>query len=107
MPTEESVPTVGIRLEIPEGVTLRGVEPVAGWRIKLEKSGDRITAINARGKLPAEFFQRFFFRARMPETPGTVVWKAVQTYRGGKVVRYTGDPGDEEAATTIVLPPTP
>jgi hypothetical protein len=89
-------------------VTISGVEPVAGWRFKLEKAGDRITSITARGKLAPDFFQRFVFRARMPATVGTVVtWKAIQTYRGGTVVRYTGDAGDESASRTTTTAPPP
>src|SRR6185295_19349060 len=44
------------------------------------------------------FFQRFYFRARVPNAPATLVWKVTQTYRGGKVVHYTGDPGEESAS---------
>ena len=108
VPTEEAVPTIKIELLVPDDVTITGVEPVAGWRFKLEKAGDRITSVTARGKLPPEFFQRFVFRARMPATAGGVVtWKVLQTYKGGQVVRWTGDPGDEEASQTTVTPPAP
>ena len=107
VPTEENVPTTQVHLLIPDGVTVGAVEPVAGWKIRLEKTDDRITAITARGRLKPDFFQRFVFRARVPEVATTLVWKVIQTYRDGTVVRYTGDPGDESASQTTVLPPTP
>ena len=107
VPVEEDVPTVTVRLAIPDGVTVRGVEPVAGWKIKVEKADDRVTAIHARGRLKPDFFQRFFFHARMPNAAASLPWKVVQTYRDGTVVRYTGEPGEESASITTVLPPAP
>ena len=82
-------------------------EPVAGWKFKFERTDDRVTAIEARGKLPPDFFQRFAFRGRVPNAATTLTWKVIQTYRNGVVVRYTGEPGEESASTTTVLPPTP
>jgi uncharacterized protein YcnI len=104
VPTEEPVPTKRIRLNIPEGVIVSGVEPVYGWRIKVIRQSGRIVALRFDGNLPPDFFQRFYFRARVPDTPTTLVWKAIQTYRNGKVVRWTGEPGEEEASTTEVVP---
>jgi hypothetical protein len=43
----------------------------------------------------------------VPGTGGTLTWKAIQTYRDGSIVRYTGDPGEESAPQTPVLPPVP
>jgi hypothetical protein len=74
---------------------------------KFERTDDRVTAIEARGKLPPDFFQRFAFRGRVPNAATTLTWKVIQTYRNGVVVRYTGEPGEESASTTTVLPPTP
>jgi uncharacterized protein YcnI len=106
VPTEKNVPTTRIRLLIPDEFAFSSMEPVARWKIKIERSGDRVTAIEARGNLRADFFQRFVFRGRA-SAPGTLVWKAIQTYRDGSVVRYTGDPGEESASTTTVMPPAP
>jgi uncharacterized protein YcnI len=107
VPTEGSVPTTSIQLLIPDGVNVSAVEPVAGWKFKFERSGDRIVAITARGRLKPFFFQRFYFRGRVPNAETTLVWKAIQTHRDGEVVRYTGDPGDETASTTTVVPAAP
>lgn len=104
VPTEEPVPTTHVRLLIPEGVVVSGVEPVYGWKIKLEREGGRVVAISAKGSLPPDFFQRFFFRATVPDQETTLVWKAIQTYKSGKVVRWTGEPGAEEASETVVGP---
>src|SRR5262245_32362664 len=59
VPTEGHVPTTRIRLLLPDGFSFSGIEPVAGWKIRVERSGDRVTAIEARGRLRPDFFQRF------------------------------------------------
>jgi len=47
------------------------------------------------------------FRGRVPTTETTLVWKVIQTYRDGSVVRWTGEPGEEEASETKVTPAAP
>ena len=106
VPVEERSPTTRLRLLIPDGFTFSSIEPVAGWKIKIERTDDRVTAIEARGRLFPDFFQRFTFRGRVPNVATTLTWKVIQTYRNGVVVRWTGEPGDEEASQTTVLPPT-
>jgi uncharacterized protein YcnI len=107
VPTEEPVPTKRIRLNIPEGVIVSGVEAVYGWKIKIIRQSGRIVALRWDGNLPPDYFQRFYFRARVPDEPTTLAWKAIQTYKNGKVVRWTGEPGEEEVSTTDVTPAPP
>jgi uncharacterized protein YcnI len=104
VPTEEEVPTVKIKLAIPKGVTLFAVEPVPGWEISTVKAKNgRVTALVATGSLPPGFFQRFAFVAAAPAKATTLVWRAFQTYEDGKVVRWTGAKGAEEASKTHVV----
>jgi uncharacterized protein YcnI len=103
VPTEKSVPTTRVELFIPDGVTVTSVQPTPGWKIALKRTNGRVTSIVLRGKLPPERFQQFSFQARTPAQEGTITWKAFQTYRTGEVVRWTGEPGDEEASTTKVV----
>ena len=107
VPVELEVPTTRIRLEIPDGFSFSSVEPVAGWKMSIQRTGDRVTAIEAKGKLRPDFFQRFVFRGRVPTTETTLVWKVIQTSRDGTVVRWTGEPGEEEASETKVTPAAP
>jgi uncharacterized protein YcnI len=107
VPTEEAVPTTRIRLNIPDGVTVSGVERVPGWKIKIIRQNGRIVALRWDGSLPPDYFQRFYFRARVPEAPTTLLWKAIQTYKNGKVVRWTGEPGQEEVSSTEVVAAPP
>jgi uncharacterized protein YcnI len=107
VPTELDVPTTRLRLEIPDGFSFSSIEPVAGWKITVQRTGDRVTAVEAKGKLRPDFFQRFVFRGRVPTTETTLVWRVIQTYRDGTVVRWTGQPGEEEASETKVTPAAP
>jgi uncharacterized protein YcnI len=107
VPTEENVPTTRVELLVPDGVTVYSMQPTPGWRIAFQRSSGRITSIVVKGKLPPERFQQFYFMAGTPKEEGTITWKAIQTYRNGKVVRWTGEPGDEEASTTTVTAATP
>jgi hypothetical protein len=43
----------------------------------------------------------------VPTTETTLVWRVIQTYRDGTVVRWTGRPGEEEASETRVTPAAP
>jgi uncharacterized protein YcnI len=107
VPTELEVPTTRLRLEIPDGFSFSSIEPVAGWKITVQRTDDRVTAVEAKGKLRPDFFQRFVFRGRVPTTETTLVWRVIQTYRDGTVVRWTGQPGEEEASETKVTPAAP
>jgi uncharacterized protein YcnI len=93
VPTEEDVPTTHVRLVIPQG--LQSVTPNVkpGWDIELVKSGEgeetTITEIIwSGGSIPAEQRDEFVFRAQAPAEETILVWKAYQTYEGGKVVAW-------------------
>jgi Domain of unkown function (DUF1775) len=45
VPTEKEVPTTEIRVEVPEGFLLSGVQPVPGWEHSFEEDGGLITAV--------------------------------------------------------------
>ncbi len=96
VPTEEDVPTVGLRLLIPEG--LQSVRPNAkpGWKIELKKSGEgeeaKVTEIIwTGGSIPAEQRDEFVFSAQAPAEETSLNWKAYQTYANGEVVAWDKD----------------
>ncbi len=37
VPTEKDTPTTGVRVEVPEGFTVLGVQPVPGWNYEFEE----------------------------------------------------------------------
>ena len=108
VPTEGNSPTRRVELSIPQSVTFGSYEAVRGWRITPVKTrSGRVYKLVVRGNLPVGQFQRFAFSAGVPETPTTLSWRAIQTYRNGRVVRWTGAPGSDTPASTTAVEGTP
>jgi uncharacterized protein YcnI len=102
VPTEKEIPTTEIRVEVPEGFLLAGVQPVPGWEHSFEEDGGVVTAVTfSSGEIRPREFQQFLVQAQAPEEPGEYPWKAFQTYEDGSVVEWTGPPDSEEPASVI------
>lgn len=104
VPTEEDIPTVGLRLVIPDG--LKNVRPNVkpGWSIELKKSGEgenaKITEIIwTGGSIPAEQRDEFVFSAQAPAEETSLAWKVYQTYEDGRIVAWDQDPKTVEEYT--------
>jgi uncharacterized protein YcnI len=96
VPVERNVATVGMRLIIPEG--LESIRPTVkpGWKVEMkkEKRGDTevITELVwTGGIIPAGFRDEFSFSAKTGQ-PGTLIWKAYQTYVDKKIVAWDAAP---------------
>jgi uncharacterized protein YcnI len=101
-PTEKEVPTTEIRVEVPEGFLLSGVQPVPGWEHTSEEDGGIVTAVTfSGGEIRPREFQQFLVQAQAPEEPGEYPWKAIQTYKDGSVVEWTAPPDSEEPASVV------
>jgi periplasmic copper chaperone A len=109
------------------------VLPVPGWTATVRKepvdppivSGEHkvteaVTAVVWEGGTvqPGQFQEFPVSLGRLPETPGALVFKALQTYSSGEVVRWIDAPGDgaehpapslsvKAAASPATVPPTP
>jgi uncharacterized protein YcnI len=96
-------------------LTFVSFEPKDGWKRKvkmvtldepLDAFGQEITETVGKvtwsgGRIgPGEFLE-FGFSARMPEAEETLEFKAIQTYTGGEVVRWTGAPDSETPAALV------
>jgi LPXTG-motif cell wall-anchored protein len=102
VPTEKEVPSTEIRVEVPEGFLLSGVQPVPGWEHAFEEDGGVVTAVTwSGGEIGPQEFQQFLIQAQAPEEPGEYPWRAFQTYRNGSVVKWTGPPDAEEPASVV------
>src|ERR671911_692385 len=102
VPTEKEIPTTKIRVEVPEGFLLSGVQPVPGWEHTFEEDGGVVRAVTfTGGEIRPREFQQFLLQAQAPEEPGEYPWKAIQTYEDGSVVEWTGPPDSEEPASVI------
>src|SRR5919107_5197565 len=78
VPTEKEIPTTNIRVVVPEGFLLSGVQPVPGWEHTFEEDGGVVRAVTftGGGSLPRGFPQ-FLFLAQAPQEPGEYPWKAI------------------------------
>jgi uncharacterized protein YcnI len=102
VPTEKEIPTTEIRVEVPEGFLLSGVQPVPGWEHAFEEDGGVVTAVTfSGGEIRPREFQQFLVQAQAPEEPGEYPWKAFQTYQDGSVVEWTAPPDSEEPASVV------
>ncbi len=106
VPTEKEIPTVAVRLVIPEGVEVHGVLPVAGWthtEKKMEMDGNekpdhegdesshhgKVTEIVwSGGKIADGEFMQFPISISYAGDPKQLVWKAYQTYSDGSIVAW-------------------
>ena len=102
VPTERDVPTTEVRVEVPEGFEVLGVQPEPGWSYDFEEEGGTITAITwSGGEIAPREFQEFRFQTRTPEEGGEFAWNAFQTYENGEVVEWSGPEGSEEEASLV------
>jgi uncharacterized protein YcnI len=105
VPTEKSVPTVALRLVIPNG--LEEVTPTVkeDWQITTKKSGDQATEIDwSGGSIPPNLRDDFTFSAQVPADPTELRWKVYQTYSDGSVVSWDATPNGSDDATNAKGP---
>jgi uncharacterized protein YcnI len=104
VPNERGVPTVAVRLEVPDGIGLFLVDRSKDWRTQIEKRNGQIVAVTfGDSTIPPDYYETFQFIAKNPVQEGTIVWNVEQTYQDGEVVSWTGPPGsDTPAARTEI-----
>lgn len=102
VPTEKEIPTTEVRVEVPEGFLLSGVQPVPGWEHAFEEDRGIVTTVTfSGGEIRPREFQQFLVQAQAPEELGGYPWKATQTYEDGSTVDWTGAPNSEEPASVV------
>jgi uncharacterized protein len=118
---EDAAATTKVVVQMPPGFAGVSYEPVAGWRTavatrklatpvktadgELTEEVSRITfAATGKGIAPGQF-QDFGLSLHLPDKPaGTkLTFKALQTYSGGKVVRWIGAPETDRPAPQVTL----
>lgn len=100
VPNEKDIPTVSVRLIIPEGLEMVTPNVKPGWRIstktiKPDPSSEevKVTEIDwVGGSIPAGFRDDFVFSAKVPAKETTLQWKAYQTYSDGTIVSWDQAP---------------
>lgn len=102
-PTEKTIPTIGVRLVLPEGLNHVSPNVKQGWKVEIKKEiidgEEKVTEIIwTGGNIPAEMRDEFNFSAQVPSKPTMLNWKAYQTYKDGTVVAWDQDPSTENSA---------
>lgn len=94
VPTEKTVPTVGLEVEFSTDLQISAVETPSGWQTATHKDrqGHIVSAIWDNGSIPPKQFLEFGVMARNPDRPVTVSWKAIQKYQDGSEVHWIGRP---------------
>lgn len=119
VPNEKQVATTQVRVVVPEGVTVRGILPVANWQYKLiheESKGStnegedhhagegRVTEITwFGGTIKEGEYMEFPLSVEYKADADTVTWKAYQTYADGEVVAWDGSDEKHPASLVSVL----
>jgi uncharacterized protein len=114
--------TVKVDVQLPHGFVSASYEPKAGWTAKVTKAKlakpiqtddgpideevRRITFIGhgPNGKIAPGQFMDFPLSVQIPGKPGDkLVFKAIQTYSNGEVVRWIGAPDSETPAPIVTV----
>ena len=91
VPTEGQVATVGVDLEVPEGVTVSYVLASSGWTSELKRVDKRVTSISWKVEIPPSHFGELIFNARNPKEGTALAWKIKQRFADGTSSDWTAN----------------
>jgi uncharacterized protein YcnI len=97
VPTEGTVNTTSIELEIPDSVTVVSIDgPSESYEAK--KVGERIVAITWKTDIAPKQFKTFTFVAKNPSAASEVSWKAHQHFADGTAYDWVEPAGSKRPA---------
>ena len=105
VPSEKSIPTIGLEVEFPANLEVSAVEAPTGWNgtAHKDRQGRIVSAGWDGGTIPPGHALEFGVIARNPQTAVTLTWKAIQKYRDASEVHWIGSSQAQfPAATTRV-----
>jgi uncharacterized protein YcnI len=97
--------TTALRIELPPGLASARPQPKPGWTLKIEKDGERPTAIVWSGDLPGDQFDEFAILTKLPDQAGPLYFPAIQSC-GADEAAWTEVP-DPDASTAALKSPAP
>lgn len=117
----DNAATTEVTVEFPEVFASVSFQPKPGWDrdVEMKKLDESITIGDAEvdelvgsvtwsgGEIQPGEFDEFGFSVRVPDEPGEIEFKALQTYSNGEVVEWTGPSDSDEPAarvTAVALP---
>jgi uncharacterized protein YcnI len=104
VPTEGTVSSTSVELEIPAGMHVMQVASGEGFTFDVKKDGDRIVSITWKKEIKPKEFSLFTFTAHNPQ-PGALQWKAHQTFADGSMRHWVGERGTKEPASVTTIVP--
>jgi uncharacterized protein YcnI len=105
VPSEKSIPTIGLEIEFPAGLEIIAIEAPAGWHgtAHKDRQGRIVSASWEGGIIPPAHAVQFGVVARNPKVPTELSWKAIQKYQDTSEVHWVGpSQAQSPAATTRV-----
>lgn len=94
--------TTALRIEVPD--TIASARPLAmpGWTLAFEHKGERVSAVTwTGGEIPAEAYGEFSLLVKLPDTKGSVVFRATETC-GAVVEHWSGADAEHPAPVLSV-----
>ena len=104
VPTEGTVSSTSIELEIPAGVHVMQVATGDGYTFDVKKDGSRIVSITWKQEIKPKEFKLYTFTAHNPQ-PGAMQWKAHQTFADGSLIHWVGERGTKQPASVTTIVP--
>lgn len=104
VPTEGTVSSTSLELDIPEGMHVMQVASGNGFTFDVKKDGNRIVSITWKSEIKPKEFSLFMFTAHNPQ-PGPLQWKAHQTFADGSMRHWIGERGTKEPASVTTIVP--
>jgi copper(I)-binding protein len=99
----EGSPTVGVRVEIPEGVSVLDTPQKPGWTLNAERNKDRVMAVTWRGHLDAKSADQFGLFVKLPPNAGTLYFPTLQQCEKGET-RWRDIPAQGQAWRNVAHP---
>lgn len=111
----DNAATTEVTVEFPEVFASVSFQPKPGWNrdVEMKELDEPITIGDAQvdelvgsvtwsgGEIQPGEFDEFGFSVRVPDEPGEIEFKAIQTYSNGEVVEWTGPADAEEPAARV------
>jgi uncharacterized protein YcnI len=104
VPTEGTVSSTSVELEIPAGMHVMQVASGDGYTFDVKKDGNRIVSITWKQEIKPKEFKLYTFTAHNPQ-PGAMQWKAHQTFADGSMRHWVGERGTKEPASVTTITP--
>jgi uncharacterized protein YcnI len=100
---DAKAPTSSIALQIPDGVAIEGVAPVATGKFEMTKTGSRVTMITWQIEVPVGKYVELAFTATNPGATGQLNWNVTEKFGDGSTIEFTDKPGAKEKSSVTRL----